>query len=185
MHHHLPSRLARLKQRPFPTGGFCCPARQRYYGLLRLLARLRTGLRAYHAYTGAYPRPQPGSHEISLVALFTFTTFRFPYAGGFLRAVILILHPVRGLRQPSSGSAPSFPRKGLVTTLQNSLYVTDCRFAHPSRVDISLRHRQSPDGTGNLLPGSQAITGTGLTPASKQHLARHTRGAKSAEGKRK
>ncbi len=70
---------------------------------------------------------------------------------------------------------PFFPLvEGLVTTLQNSLYVTDCRFAHPSRVDIPLRHNRSPGSIGNLLPDSQAIIGTGLSPASKQYLARHT-----------
>ncbi len=83
--------------------------------------------------------------KISYVPSITFLTFRFPYAGGFFETVF-----------PDSWSrpwpSPSYERLGFLfsgkpvnlTTLQNSLYVTDCYFASPSQRDISLRHVESP-----------------------------------------
>jgi len=63
---------------------------------------------------------------------------------------------------------------GRLSTLQDSLHGTDYRLAPPSRRDISLQHLQSPGSTGSLLRGSLAITTTGLAPASRQRLSRHT-----------
>ena len=39
----------------------------------------------------------------------------------------------------------------------------------------AFQHLQSPGSTGRLLQGSLAITPTGLAPASKWQLARHTK----------
>jgi hypothetical protein len=43
MHSHLPPSYTLLKQRPFPPVRFYFPCHQQYYGLLRLLDRLRPG----------------------------------------------------------------------------------------------------------------------------------------------
>ena len=64
---------------------------------------------------------------------------------------------------------------GNITTLQDSLHGTDCRFAPPSQRDTPLQHLQSPGSTGRLLRGSLVITATGLAPASQWQLARHTK----------
>jgi len=61
-----------------------------------------------------------------------------------------------------------------ITTLQNSLYVTDCCFAPPSQRDTQLQHNQLPGSTVSLLRGFLAITTTGLSPVSRRLLSRHT-----------
>ncbi len=75
--------------------------------------------------------------ELSPVPSSTFTTFRFPYAEGFFEAVYPDSSP---LPWPS----PNYEGLGFLfisamlskfTTLQNSLDVTDCCFAHPSRTN--------------------------------------------------
>jgi len=70
------------------------------------------------------------------------------------------------------GSALSL--SGRLSTLQDSLHGTDYHLAPPSRRSTSLQHLQSPGSTGSLLRGSLAITTTGLAPASRRRLSRHT-----------
>lgn len=84
--------------------------------------------------------------------------------------LIQILYSFHGLRPVVKDSTPSCPTllPANMTALQNSLYVTDCRFASPSLRDISLRHSQLLGSIGNLLRGSLVITATGLPPVSKQ-----------------
>jgi hypothetical protein len=69
---------------------------------------------------------------------------------------------------------PPLSLSGRLSTLQDSLHGTDDRLAPPSRRDTPLQHLQSPGSTGSLLRGSLAITTTGLAPASRQRLSRHT-----------
>ena len=102
-------------------------------------------------------------------------TFRFPYAEEFFDGVIQILSIFHGLHQHSSGSALLCPFRVNMTTLQNSLYVTDYYFALLSQEVTPLQHISSPLCTGSLLHGSLAITMTRLSLASKLCLARHTK----------
>src|SRR3989304_1021299 len=44
-----------------------------------------------------------------------------------------------------------------MSTLQDSLYGTDCRFAPPPRRGTPLRHPRLPESSGSLLRGSLAI----------------------------
>lgn len=169
MHRHLPPRLTRLKQRPFPHERFCCPLIHQYYGLLRLLMKNPFEFR----------NPLLISTVTRDVALDSMRSLLFrhllsqhsasstPESSSGLR--FQILHPFCGLRQHLKGSALSCSRqwRANLTMLQSSLNVTDCCFAPPSQRDTSLQHNQSPGSTGRLLLGSLAITETGLAPASK------------------
>ena len=77
------------------------------------------------------------SAEISPVPSSTFIAFRFPYAEGFFKAA-----PPDS--SPFPWPSPTYERLGSLlsgypakfTTLQNSLHVTDCYFAHPSRTNF-------------------------------------------------
>jgi len=68
------------------------------------------------------------------------------------------------LHQNVSGSVLSLFR---MTTLQNSLYVTDCCFAPLPQRDTQLQHNQLPGSTVSLLRGFLVITTTGLSPVSR------------------
>src|SRR5439155_25405911 len=61
-----------------------------------------------------------------------------------------------------------------MSTLQDSLYGTDCHLAPPPRRHTPLSHLRLPGGMRSLLRGSLAITTTGLSPASGYRLSRHT-----------
>src|ERR1700756_5778217 len=61
-----------------------------------------------------------------------------------------------------------------MSTLQDSLYGTDCHLAPPPRRHTPLSHPQLPGDMRSLLRGSLAITTTGLSPASGYRLSRHT-----------
>jgi hypothetical protein len=61
-----------------------------------------------------------------------------------------------------------------ISTLQDSLGVTDCWFAPRSPGETSLQHTQSPGGTGRLLRDLLAVITTGLAPVSHRCLAGHT-----------
>jgi hypothetical protein len=50
MHHHLRSRLTRLKQGSFPPARLCCPCYHQYYEPLRLLIRLLSEFRFISLY---------------------------------------------------------------------------------------------------------------------------------------
>jgi len=171
MHHHLPSYSSLVEVEALPSGWV-------------MLSRPSTVVWPHPTSHRASPRASPHRliprlttvadrrpGETSLVTPPAFTTFRSPYAEEFFEADSSDSPP---LPWPSPYSewlgSPFFPLRGLVTTLQDSLYVTDCCFARPSRADTPLRHNQSPRSTGSLLRGSQRITTTGLAPASKRCL---------------
>ena len=61
-----------------------------------------------------------------------------------------------------------FPFRANVSTLQDSLDVTGCRFARPPRPVTPLRHTRLPKCNGRLLRGPLAVTATGLPPASRR-----------------
>jgi len=105
-------------------------------------------------------------YEISLVPPPTVSTFRSPYAGESFEAALQILHLFRGLHPSYTGSALPGPFRVTMTTLQDSLYGTDCGFAPLSQRDTPLQHLRSPRSTGSRLYGSLAITTTGLAPVS-------------------
>ena len=171
----LPSPLDSVEAGELPSGGFCCPRPQRYYLPLRLLTRLRPGLRI-HVLIPRLPRPvDPRPREISLVALMAFPAFRSPYAGGFFEAVLPESSPLPWPSRCITRSAPSCsPHGANISTLQDSLYGTDYWVALPPQEDTALHHIRSPRCNGSLLRGSLAITTTGLPPVSHQNLSRHT-----------
>ena len=126
----------------------------------------------------AYTKGYRGCGPLTVGALPCSTTYcpyiPLPLRRGILRGCIQNLHLFHGLHPNSTGSAPPGSLAGNITTLQDSLDGTDCRFAPPSQRVTPLQHPRSPGGTGRLLQGSLAITPTGLAPVSKWQLARHT-----------
>jgi len=114
-------------------------------------------------------------NEISPVPSSTFSTSRSPYTGGFFGAAFQVLHTFHGLRFCMTSSAPSCSLFRVnLSTLQDSLYVTGCRFAFLSQEVTSFQHSQSPNCTGCLLPGRLAVTRIGLSPISRRQLSGHT-----------
>jgi len=64
-----------------------------------------------------------------------------------------------------------FPIQGAITRRQDSLDATDRLVAPPQGAfDTALRYPAFPPGTGRLLPGSLAITRTGLSPVGHHQL---------------
>ena len=115
----------------------CCLHHQQYYCPLRLLTRHRHEFRLDWLIPrlpwAVVPRPR----EISLVPLMTFPTFRFPYAGEFFEAASpessSLPWPSRCMKR---SAFPFSPLRANISTLQNSLYGTDCWFALPSQERI-------------------------------------------------
>jgi len=175
MHHHSPPRLTWLKQGSFPPAG--CVVRT-FIGTIspsdfsRSIGSVFALSCLYQAFRRAV---DPPPREISLVALMAVPTFRSPYAEEFFGAALPDSSP---LPWPSHWLKCSAllcsPLGAIMSTLQDSLYGTDCRFAPPSQRDTPLHHLQSPGSSGSLLRGSLAITTTGLSPVSHQNLSRRT-----------
>ena len=84
------------------------------------------------------------------------------------RLLFQMLRLFHGLRLAQRGSTRPCPFRVNISTLQDSLDVTDCCFASRSPGDTPLQHPQSPESTGSLLRGALALTTTGLTPASRR-----------------
>jgi hypothetical protein len=106
--------------------------------------------------------------EISPVPSSTVTTSRSPYAGEFFGAAVPDSSPLPWPSPRVIGSALPCPLRVNITTLQDSLDVTDCWFAPPSRRDTPLQHPRSSKSTGRLLRGLLAVTTTGLAPVSRR-----------------
>jgi hypothetical protein len=106
--------------------------------------------------------------ETSPVSSPTFATSHTPYTGEFFTAVsgsmpLLLPSPC------VTGSALSCSPYGAnMSVLQVSLYVTGYCFASLSQGVTTLRHSQSPNCIGCLLPGGLTLTRTGLSPASRR-----------------
>src|SRR3990170_923091 len=109
------------------------------------------------------------SDETSPVPSFAFTTSHTPYTGEFLTAAFPGSSPLLLPSPCVTGSALSCSPSGAnMSVLQVSLYVTGCCFASLSQGVTTLRHNQSPDCIGCLLPGGLTLTRTGLSPVSRR-----------------
>ena len=135
----------------------------------------------------AYGHLMPVRRRISPLPYSAVQTFRSPYAGGFLGAVIPSSSP-RPWPSPHSERArlPLVPAQtaGSVTTLQDSIDATDRLLARPPKGlcrDASTL-RISPRA-GHQLHGCLVTTVAGLPPASRIQLPRtHPRVATSHSG---
>ena len=89
------------------------------------------------------------------------------YAGESLTAAFQDLHRFHGLRREPPGSALS----SVSNDAAGFASATDRSVAPPQRAfDAGLQPGPFPDRTASLLPGSLAITRTGLSPASDDEL---------------
>ncbi len=174
MHRHFPPRSTRLKQGSFPPAGSVVRAFSGTTSPSDFSRRASSDFAfpcLYRAFRGLCPRHR----EISLVALMAVPTFRSLYAEEFFEAAFPESSPLpwpsRCMRRSALLCSPCGAN---MSTLQDSLYGTDCWLAPPSQRVTPLHHLQSPGGSGSLLRGSLAITTTGLTPVSHQNLSRRT-----------
>ncbi len=112
--------------------------------------------------------------RVSPVPNHTFHTYRFPYTEGFFDGAPVSFHrpwfsPIFArLNIPLS----LLGRRSFLTIRQNSLYVTVCMIARPA-IASTFPSRLAPCITAthrDWLPGSLAITGAGLSPASVVQL---------------
>ena len=175
MHHHLWSRLTRLKQGSFPPARLCCPCYHQYYEPLRLLIRLLSGFR----FISLYQR----FRWVWTIDRMRSLLFRRllsphpvpPYAGEFFGVAFpgSSRLPWPSLRMTSS-ALPCSPLGANLSALQDSLYVAGYGFALLSQEATTLQHLRSPRSTGCLLRGCLTITATGLAPASRRQLSGHT-----------
>jgi hypothetical protein len=178
MHHHLWSRLTRLKQGSFPPARLCCPCYHQYYEPLRLLIRLLSGFR----FISLYQR----FRWVWTIDRMRSLLFRRllsphpvpPYAGEFFGVAFpgSSRLPWPSLRMTSS-ALPCSPLRANLSALQDSLYVAGYGFALLSQEATTLQHLRSPRSTGCLLRGCLTITATGL------HLGQMTlKQGKSSKG---
>ncbi len=151
---------------------FCCLHNQWYYGLLRLLTGHYREFRQHwlispltHVLPFDPVRPPLLHHLLSLHSAppkpESSSRLQFQFLCLFYR--LRILHRFSALSW--SRGCPL----GMITTLQDSLNVTDYSFILPS-----LQHSSSRKSTGRRLHGELALTMIELSSISKWHLARHT-----------
>lgn len=147
MHRHVPSRWPLLKQGPFP-GASCV--------VLRVTGTMTPSDFSpgvvvdfvKWTYTTSYAACDPRPDEISPVSLTTVPAFHSPYAGEFFEAAFPDSSPLPWPSKCTNFSAlPCSPEGANMTTLQDSLHGTDCRFAPLFRV-TPLHHRRSPQAVG-------------------------------------
>ena len=95
-------------------------------------SRLEAGYRTGRSDSNNSQTAGPG--RASPVPAATFSTFRAPYAGRFLRTRSRIKRPFHGLHRDTPGSAPPLPTltSGPLTTRQASLHATDRQVAPPT-----------------------------------------------------
>ena len=98
-----------------------------------------------------------------------------PTPEGSWRLLFQVLHRFHGLRYGKTSSAPSFPFRAKIPTLQDSFHIAGCCFAPLSLGVTTLLHSQSPSCTGCLLRGhldcyhDRTCTGKQMT-AYRTHL---------------
>jgi len=119
-------------------------------------------------------RRLPGPGRASPVPAATLDTFRAPTPGSPARLRSRLYAASMAFSPIEKGSALPLPRPskaGLITTPQASRHATD-RITAPLHVafDAGLQPGPSPDRAASLLPGSPAITRTGLSPAGGDEL---------------
>ena len=152
-------RYAPTKQRPFPSPQVVLSrGLTGYYGRLRRPPGQRSTSRrapviGRHA-PAAFPQAT-GPGRASPVPAVTIRTFRAPYAGESLAAVLQDLHRFHGLHPEARGSALplSCLPAGILTTRQASLHATDHPVAPPKGL-LTLG-----SGTGRFPPTPPACYG--------------------------
>lgn len=161
MQFHLPSYSRVIEAGVLPYAGFCCPGNHRYYDPLRLLRRHTVRFHLIDLYGRFHRMCGRRPAEIYSVPSSNFTTFRFPYAGGFF-----------GTAFPDSSSLllPSSHSDGLGTLLSgcHRLNLRRCRIHFMLRTAVSrvllellssLRHIQSPDASEDSYPTLWHLSG--------------------------
>jgi hypothetical protein len=138
------------------------------------------GVTGYKTPRSSSRNPQAaGPGRASPVPAATLDAFRAPYAGESFTAALPGSTPLPWPSPRSKGlGTPLLPpsRTGLLTTPQASRHATDRIVAPPYRAfDAGLRPGPFPDQAASLLPGSLAITRTGLSPASGDELTDTTK----------
>ncbi len=117
------------------------------------------------------PARSPGPGRASPVPVTTFRAFHVPYGGGFLGAALQVLRAFRGLRPDTPDSAPPCPfRVGLTPRQTSRRCCGPLGCSLREALDTGLRRQAFPPDAASLLPGSLAITWTGLAPVGGDEL---------------